>query len=57
MSFDQQGLVWYGFAVRFGFSASGEGLTLETSAIHQTSQAKNIPYQPLLIQASVHCKV
>ena len=26
------------------------GLTLEMSAIHQTSQAKNVPYQPLLIK-------
>ena len=30
---------------------SDEGLTLETSATHQIQpQAKNIPYQPLLIR-------
>ena len=29
---------------------SNEGLTLETSANHQIPQAKNIPYQPLLIK-------
>ena len=29
---------------------SNEMLTVETSAVHQTSQAKNIPYQPLLIK-------
>ena len=28
---------------------SDEGLTLEMSATHQIPQAKNIPYQPLLI--------
>ena len=27
-----------------------EGLTLETSAKHHIPQAKNIPYQPLLIK-------
>ena len=27
-----------------------EGLTLETSATHQTPQGKNIPYQPLSIK-------
>ena len=34
------------------FSPSSEqtGLTLETSAIHQTPQAKSIQYQPLLIK-------
>ena len=29
---------------------SEKGLMLETSALHQTSQAKNIPCQPLLIK-------
>ena len=29
---------------------SDEGLTLETSARHHIPQAKNIPYQPLLIK-------
>ena len=29
---------------------SDEGLTLETSAKHHIPQAKNIPYQPLLIK-------
>ena len=29
---------------------SGKGLTLETPALHQTSPAKNRPYQPLLIK-------
>ena len=29
---------------------SNEGLTLETSAKHHIPQAKNIPYQPLLIK-------
>ena len=28
-------------------------LTLETSAIHQTSQAKNISFQPLLIKTNI----
>ena len=31
-------------------SLSDEGLTLETSATHHIPQAKNIPYQPLLIK-------
>ena len=30
--------------------SSDEGLTLETSAKHHIPQAKNIPYQPLLIK-------
>ena len=29
---------------------SGKGVTFETSAIHPTSRAKNIPYQPLGIK-------
>ena len=29
---------------------SDKGLTLETSVVHQTSRAKNMPYQPLLIK-------
>ena len=29
---------------------SNEGLTVETSATHHIPQAKNIPYQPLLIK-------
>ena len=35
----------------FSRVCSDEGLTLETSAIHQTSRAKNIPYQLLLTKA------
>ena len=30
--------------------SSDEGLTLETSATHHIPQARNIPYQPLLIK-------
>ena len=30
------------------FFARNEGLTLETSVIHEMSQTKNMPYQPLL---------
>ena len=35
---------------RVSWICSNEGLTPETSATHQTLQAKNIPYQPLLIK-------
>ena len=31
---------------------SNEEQTLETSSIHQTSQVKNKPYQPLLIKST-----
>ena len=40
-----------GFGV-YSWCFSDERLTLETSAIHQTSRAKNIPYQPLLIKCN-----
>ena len=37
-------------ALRWSKACSDEGLMLETSAKHHTPQAKNIPYQPLLIK-------
>ena len=35
-----------------GWYCSDEGLELEKSATHQTSQAKNMPYQPLLLKST-----
>ena len=44
-----------GVGVSVTFQAFDKGLMLESSAIHQASRAKNIPYQPFLIKTKIDC--
>ena len=49
-SVDQQSLIADVSIVNLLSEETVEGLTLETSAIHQTSRAKNVLHQPLLVK-------